>query len=43
VQHSDLPVQQVTKLDLFLNLKAAATLGITVPPSLISSADVVIE
>jgi putative tryptophan/tyrosine transport system substrate-binding protein len=40
---SDLPVQQVTKLDLFLNLKAAATLGITVPPSLISSADVVIE
>src|SRR3954454_13937981 len=40
---SDLPVQLVTKLDLFLNLKAAAALGITVPPSLISSADVVIE
>src|SRR3954464_11609375 len=40
---SDLPVQQVTKLDLFLNLKAADALGITVPPSLISSADVVIE
>jgi putative tryptophan/tyrosine transport system substrate-binding protein len=40
---SDLPVQQVTKLELFLNLNAAATLGITFPPSLISGADVVIE
>ena len=40
---SDLPVQQVTKVELFINLKAANTLGITFPPSLISSADVVIE
>ena len=40
---SDLPVQQVTKLDLFLNLKAADALGVAFPPSLISSADVVIE
>jgi len=40
---SDLPVQQVTKLDLFLNLNAATALGITVPASMISSADVVIE
>jgi putative ABC transport system substrate-binding protein len=40
---SDLPVQQVTKVELFINLKAANTLSITFPPSLISSADVVIE
>jgi putative ABC transport system substrate-binding protein len=40
---SDLPVQQVTKLELFLNLKAAKALNIVVPPSLISTADEVIE
>jgi putative ABC transport system substrate-binding protein len=40
---SDLPVQLVTKVELFVNLKAATTLGFTVPPSLISSADMVIE
>jgi putative ABC transport system substrate-binding protein len=40
---ADLPVHLVTKVELFVNLKAAGTLGITVPSSLISSADVVIE
>src|SRR3954469_14545603 len=40
---SDLPVQLVTKLELFVNLKAANTLGVNLPPSLISGADVVIE
>jgi putative ABC transport system substrate-binding protein len=40
---SDLPVQLVTEVELFLNLKAAAALGITIPPSMISSAEVVIE
>jgi putative ABC transport system substrate-binding protein len=40
---SDLPVQQVTKVEMLINLKAADTLGITVPASLISSADRVIE
>jgi hypothetical protein len=38
-----LPVQRVTKVEFFLNLKAAATLGIVLPASLISSADEVIE
>jgi ABC-type uncharacterized transport system substrate-binding protein len=40
---ADLPVQLVTKVELFVNLKAASGLGVTVPPSLISSADVVME
>jgi putative tryptophan/tyrosine transport system substrate-binding protein len=40
---ADLPVQLVTKVELFVNLKAASTLGVTLPTSLISSADVVIE
>ncbi|KRE13316.1 ABC transporter substrate-binding protein [Bosea sp. Root483D1] len=40
---SDLPVQRVTKVELFINLKAAGQLGLTMPPSLLSSADVVIE
>jgi putative tryptophan/tyrosine transport system substrate-binding protein len=40
---SDLPVQLVTKVELFLNLKAAKILGIEFSPSLISGADEVIE
>lgn len=40
---SDLPVQRVTKVEMFINLKAANALGLFVPPSLLSSADVVIE
>lgn len=40
---SDLPVQRVTKVELFINLKAATNLGIAFPPSLLGSADRVIE
>ena len=40
---SDLPVQRVTKVELFVNLWAANTLGISIPPSLLSSADGVVE
>lgn len=40
---SDLPVQRVTKVEMFVNLKTAKRLGLAVPPSLLSSADVVIE